>query len=165
MITVYGFSRERLVMRKTCMFEIVLSEVDGVVNIQYDADALAGDFCLHRDQIPTTPLQSEPRISIMKRDDMFFKNLESLESTLTVATFGEDGILGDWLVTRDDLYSSSANFRDFFMLSSDRIVEKTNATVIFRVKNYDMVGPADFHEHISLKDKQKEGYGKPWFEI
>ena len=53
----------------------------------------------------------------MKRDDLFFKNLEALESTLTIASFGEDGVLGDWVVTRDDLYSSQAQFRDFFMLS------------------------------------------------
>jgi len=51
------------------------------------------------------------------------------------------------------------------MLSNDNQVQKTNATVVFKIKDYDMVGPDDFHQDRSL-DKLRTGtYDKPWLEI
>lgn len=63
------------------------------------------------------------------------------------------------------MYSSNAQFKDYFQLHHDKIVEKINATIQFAIKDYDMVGPADFHQDRSL-DKLRSGeYDKPWLEI
>ena len=58
-----------------------------------------GTWCLHRDVLKDVPLEEELDPKIKVRDDLFFKNLEALEHTLTVATFDEDGVKGDWMVT------------------------------------------------------------------
>jgi len=150
MMTVYGFSKERLVTRQTCMVEVLLAQKEGQVVINLSARALNGDHCLHRDTLANVVLEEEKDPRILKRDDLFFKNLDALEYTLTVATFDEHGVEGDWLVTQDDLYSSNAPFRDFFMLENESVVEKTNATVFYRIKYYDMVGPSDFHKDRTL---------------
>ncbi len=99
MMTVYGFSEERMVVRKTCQFNIVISERDGEVFFSLKANPLQGDLCLHRDEFPATQLEEETDELIMKRDDLFFKNLDAVEHTLTVATFEPSGVQGDWLVT------------------------------------------------------------------
>ena len=70
------------------------------------ASPLAGEQCLHRDNLEVTSLQEEIDLDIMQRDNLFFKNLEALESTLTVATFDEQGVAGTWKVSQDDLYES-----------------------------------------------------------
>ena len=57
-ITVYGFRAERMFKRRTCMIDIVLSEIDGLVNISLKAEALANNRCLHRDNIPTIALET-----------------------------------------------------------------------------------------------------------
>ena len=74
MITVYGFSEERLSMRKTCMFEILLTEKNNIVNIELKADTLSGngEKCLHRDMIPKTPLEEEKSMTTIVRDDLWF---------------------------------------------------------------------------------------------
>ena len=86
LITVYGFSEDKMTQRKTCMFIVQLTEEDGKVFIELKADPLAGSQCLHRDYLEVT-MEEETNMDTMIRDDRFFKNLESLESTLTVATF------------------------------------------------------------------------------
>ena len=106
MVTVYGFSQDRLTMRKTCLIDIELQEVDGQVNIAMMADPLAGGSCLHRDSLESATLEAETDTAIMERDDLFFTNLEALESMLTVATFKDTGVEGTWFVTQDDFYSS-----------------------------------------------------------
>jgi len=40
MMTVYGFSEERMVVRKTCQFNIVISERDGEVFFSLKANPL-----------------------------------------------------------------------------------------------------------------------------
>ena len=101
---------------------------------------------------------------IVKRDDLFLKNLEALEHTLTMATFDEAGVPGDWIVTQDDFYSSNSLYRDFFthQLEQGGLYD-TNATVIYKVKDYDLVGPADFHADRPM-DKFRDGKydNKPW---
>ena len=118
MVTVYGFSQDRLTMRKTCLLDIELQEVDGEVNIAMMADPLAGGACLHRDSLESATLEAETDIEIMKRDDLFFTNLEAMESMLTVATFKETGVGGTWFVSQDDFYSSQAEFKNYFALKS-----------------------------------------------
>ena len=164
MVTVYGFSQDRLTMRKTCLIDVELQEVDGQVNIAMMADALAGGSCLHRDSLESATLEAETDIAIMERDDLFFSNLEAMESMLTVATFKDTGVEGTWFVTQDDFYSSQAEFKNYFALTSYDKPEKPYSSVIFKVKDYDMVGPAEFHEDRD-KDTNRDAYGKPWFEI
>ena len=69
-----------------------------MVHIEMKADSLSSGYCLHRDHVPAIGLEEEENEATMKRDDLFLKNMEAIESTLTVATFGENGIKGDWLV-------------------------------------------------------------------
>jgi len=85
-------------MRRTCMIDIVLSEIDGEVNIELKAEAMAADECLHRDYIPMVALEAETSHNIMARDDLLFKNLDAIENTLTVASFNNGGVNGDWFV-------------------------------------------------------------------
>ena len=63
------------------------------------ADPLAGGSCLHRDSLTSTTLEAETDLAIMERDDLYFINLEALESMLTVATFKDTGVEGTWFVT------------------------------------------------------------------
>jgi len=95
---------------------------------------------------------------------MFFKNMEALESTLTVATFDEEGVKGTWKVTQDDLYNSDSKYKDFFMLVNEDVSEKTQSTVVYKIKDYDMVGPEEFHEDRPY-DKNRDKYGRPWLSI
>ena len=99
MMTVYGFAKDKLSTRHTCMFEIELYEEQGKVKINMKASPLSGTFCLHRDTLPAVVLEEEADPKIIERDDMFFKNLEALEYTLTVASFEQSGVRGDWFVT------------------------------------------------------------------
>jgi len=154
--TVYGFTQESLVLRKTCNFDVFVSERDGDLHLEMKAKPLEGTECLHRDTFPATIMEEETDELIMKRDDLFFKNLDAIEHTFTVAAFDKKGVRGDWLVNQDDMYSSNARFKNYFQLHHDKIVEKTNATIQFAIKDYDMVGPADFHQDRSL-DKLRSG--------
>ena len=99
LITLYGYNKDKMNTRKTCLFNIQLTEKDEQVHIELIADPLAGSQCLHRDKLEVTPLEEEKDMATMIRDDRFFKNLESLESTLTVATFDYQGVQGTWKVT------------------------------------------------------------------
>ena len=51
MITVYSFKEDRLVQRKTCMFQMVFSEKKGKVVFDLEATPLVGDNCIHRDEL------------------------------------------------------------------------------------------------------------------
>ena len=88
------------------MFNINLYEKQGLVYIAMTADPLTGEFCLHRDEMSDIALLEEHREDIKLRDELFFKNMEALEHTLTKATFFEEGVRGDWIVTQDDFVSS-----------------------------------------------------------
>jgi hypothetical protein len=92
MMTVYGFGEERMTVRKTCAFSITISERDGEVHFSLSTKPLNGDLCLHRDEFPALQLQEETDELIMQRDDMFFKNLDAVEHTLTAATFDPKGV-------------------------------------------------------------------------
>ena len=84
------------------------------------ADPLNNDItCLHRDVISSGKLEAEQDHDIMKRDNLFFKNLEALEFTLDVATFAEDGVKGTWIVGQDDLLMSKSKARNFFKLTEN----------------------------------------------
>ena len=109
-------------------------------------------------------MQEEIDLDVMQRDNLFFKNMEALESTLTVATFDEQGVAGTWKVTQDDLYESSSMYKDFFMLADEQVSEKTEAYVIYRLKDYDLVGPNDFHADRRF-DKLRDSYDHPWLSI
>ena len=111
MITVYGFSEQRLSSRKSCNFDILLTEKDSKVQFELKATPLNGkakdgENCLHRDMIPLTSLEEEKFASTVVRDHILFSNLQSLESTLTEPTFREKGVQGYWKVSDDDLYAS-----------------------------------------------------------
>lgn len=148
------------------MFEIMLQWKNGKLNVHLSAEPVMGSWCLHRDILKDVPLEEELDPKIKVRDDLFFKNLEALEHTLTVATFDEDGVKGDWMVTQDDYYSSNALYRDFFALDPQKGLQHNNATVIYKVKDYDLVGPVDFHSDRSI-DKFRQGIydNKPWLQI
>ena len=54
-----------------------MKEIDGVVNIQFEAlyidgKKLSNKRCLHRDLIEDIPLEEELRESIKPRDDQYF---------------------------------------------------------------------------------------------
>jgi hypothetical protein len=53
-----------------------------------------------------TPLEMEKTMSTVMRDELWFENLEGIESTLTEPIFRESGVVGSWFVTQDDLYAS-----------------------------------------------------------
>ena len=164
LITVFGYSEDKMVQRKTCQFNIQMTEKDGQVHIELLAAALADTECLHRDKLEVTPLEEEKDMATMIRDDRFFKNLESLESILTVATFDSQGVFGTWKVTQDDLYTSQAKYKEFFMLVDEEVSEKTVSSVVYKIKDYDLVGPEDFHADRAL-DKNRDEYGRPWLSI
>ena len=134
------------------------------VTIEMHASPLAGEQCLHRDNLEVTSLQEEIDLDIMQRDNLFFKNLEALESTLTVATFDEQGVAGTWKVSQDDLYESQSMYKDFFMLSDSNASEHTEAYVIYKLKDYDYVGPDDFHEDRRF-DILRDSVDSPWLSI
>lgn len=90
--------------------------------------------------------------------------MEALESVLTVATFADEGVSGTWKVTSDDLYESSARYKDFFMLTEEQVSEKTKSNVVYKVKDYDLVGPPDFHEDRRF-DKLRDSSDHPYLSI
>ena len=100
----------------------------------------------------------------MQRDNLFFKNMEALESTLTVATFDEQGVAGTWVVDQDDLYESESMYKDFFLLSDSNASEHTESYVIYKLKDYDFVGPDDFHEDRRF-DSHRDSVDSPWLSI
>ena len=106
---------------------------------------LVGDNCIHRDDVPPVILKRETDAAIMKRDDMWFTNLESVESTLSAAEFREAGVTGDWIVAQEDLYSSTAKYKEFFTYPSGN-EHLAKSEVLFKIKDYDFVGPKNFHE-------------------
>lgn len=117
---VYGFSEEKLVSRKMCEIDMLLQENGDVVSVELKSRALNGDDnCLHRDKVVLTPLEREKDQTIVESNDLWFQNLESLESILSTAIFHEDGVEGYWYVNQDDLYASKAQFKNFFMLKGD----------------------------------------------
>ena len=67
-------------------------------------------------------------------------------------------------MAQDDLYESSAMYRDFFMLVNEQVNEKSESGVIFKLKDYDLVGPDDFHEDRRF-DKRRDAYDHPWLSI
>lgn len=84
------------------------------------ADPINNDItCLHRDVISSGKLEREEDNEIIKRDNLFLKNLEALETTLDVATFAEDGVEGTWIVGQDDLLMSKSKARNFFKLTEN----------------------------------------------
>ena len=95
---------------------------------------------------------------------MYFKNLELIESTLNVASFKDGGVDGNWFVSQEDFYSSNSKFKDIFMLTPEQSDDYTISTVTYKVKDYDMLGPADFHEDRNL-DEGRDNWDRPWFSI
>mmetsp|Transcript_3438 Transcript_3438/g.4552 ORF Transcript_3438/g.4552 Transcript_3438/m.4552 type:complete len:199 (+) Transcript_3438:555-1151(+) len=124
-----------------------------------------GEWCLHRDEMSDVALAEEHDPEVKVRDDLFFQNIEALEHTLTMAHFSENGVEGDWIVTQDDLYSSSSLYRDFF-LDHNESGQEISANIVYKVKDYDLVGPNDFHADRPL-DKFRSGIynNKPWLQI
>jgi len=147
------------------MFNIHLEEKLGLLHIAMTADPLTGAFCLHRDEMKDIVLREEVNEEVKLRDELFFKNMEALEHTLTLATFYEEGVRGDWIVTQDDFISSNSPYRDFFMLDHAESGQKTNATIIYQIKDYDMVGPYEHHK--GRTDCHEDGScdTKPWLFI
>lgn len=152
-------------MKKTCMFEINLREFKGVMDIELTAAPLAGELCLHKDEITRFKLEKETNVDIMVRDNIYFKNLEAVEHVLTVASFREEGIQGTWLVGQDDLLFSKSEFRDWFALTKSDEVEKTSSKVVYTIEDYDLVGPEDFHMDRSLDKLRNNIYNKPWLNV
>lgn len=130
-----------------------------------DVAPLAGEHCLHKDEIIRTKLEKETDVNIMVRDDIYFKNLEAVEKVLTVASFREEGIRGTWLVGQDDLLFSKSTFRDWFALTKTDKVEKTSSKVVYTIEDYDLVGPDDFHMDRSLDKLRNNIYNKPWLNV
>lgn len=97
---------------------------------------------------------------MIKQHDKWFKNLESLESILSTVIFDEDGVEGHWSVNQDDLYRSNSDYRSFFTLENND--EKNFSEVLFELKEYDYVGPEDFH---SDNFDYEDGSSKPYLQI
>ena len=51
------------------------------------------------------------------------------------------------------------------MLDHENIIEKTNATVIYKLKDYDLLGPEDFHSDRSLDKWRTDNWNRPWLSI
>ena len=137
--------------------------------IEFEAEAITdkkmkGQQCLHRDSISEVILEEELREFIKPRDDKYFQNLEALETLFDENTFIDGGIQGTWLVDHDDLYTSSAKYKNFFYYEDANDLERTISNVVFKIKDYDMVGPADFHADNEL-DKLRDNWGMPWLSV
>ena len=50
------------------------------------------------------------------------------------------------------------------MLANDGDEDMTTSEVLFKLKDYDLVGPMDFHDD-RLFDKGRDGWGRPWLSI
>lgn len=159
----YGFRSDRMVDRLACIGWMSLKEENERIIFEMEATAVAGGSCLHRDSVANVVLQEETDADIKIRDDLFFKNLAALESTLTLGVFNKKGIEGHWQVRNEDLYASKSRFRSFFM-SQDKN-EEPAASVVFKIRDYDMVGPAEFHEDRSLDKLRNDKYDHPFFEL
>ena len=121
MLTVFGFKDEKLFERKTCKFDVVIAQVsqtNTTVNLEMFVDPVADTPCLHRDRF-SVALWEETEKSLIRRDNLFMSNLEALESTLTEATFRDQGVDGTWYVSDEDLYMSSSLYKKFFKVSND----------------------------------------------
>ena len=99
----------------------------------------------------------------MKTNDIWFQNLQSLESTLSTAIFHEDGVEGYWYVEQEDLYSSNSYYKDFFVMAEAAEKGDMSSEVVFEVKDYDLVGPPDFHK--GFEQYSRPSSGKPWFQM
>ena len=73
-------------------------------------------------------------------------------------------------MTHDDLYVSESKFKDFFVdpapKSSSNFyeTEMPMSNVVFKIKDYDMVGPEEFHAD-NVNDKLRDKFGKPYLSI
>ena len=90
--------------------------------------------------------------------------MEELETLFTEKIFHPDGIDGTWLVDHDDLYVSESKYKNFFYYEDYNDLEKTSSKVVFKIMNYDMVGPDDFHEDNAL-ETLRDNYGLPWLSV
>lgn len=75
-----------------------------------------------------------------------------------------NGMKGNWFVDHDDLYTSQSKFKNFFYYEDANDLEKTYSSVVIRIKDYDMVGPADFHSDNDI-DPLRDNWGMPWLSI
>lgn len=99
----------------------------------------------------------------MKRDFVLFENIKAIESTLTKAIFIENNAEGTWTVSQDDIYASYCKNKSFFILETSKKSGKAPASqVLFKIKDYDLVGPKDFHDDRSF-DKSRDEWDRPWF--
>ena len=95
---------------------------------------------------------------------MFFMNMQAIETIFNDKVFLTDSIKGNWIVENDDLYTSQSKYRNFFYYEDASYLEHTVSSVVFKIKNYDLVGPADFHEDDKL-DPLMDNKGMPWLSV
>ena len=62
--------------------------------------------CLHRDKVPWIQLEEEKKGRIKERDDKFFMNMDAIETIFSERLFEADSVTGNWIVDRDNLYTS-----------------------------------------------------------
>lgn len=60
---------------------------------------------------------------------------------------------------------SHSEFRDNFSLTKSGELENTSSTVTYKIKDYDFVGPDDFHTDRSLDQLRNNLYNKPYLQI
>ena len=156
-MTVYGFHNDKMTLRKTChMWMQLWEDGAGRVKMELETSSLVDGDCIHRDKIESMVLEEEKDQSLIAKDNLFFKNLEAIESVLTIASFDEQGVAGTWKVTQDDWYESHSHFKDFFKLQNEEVSEHTESYVNFEIMNYDYLGPELFHEDHDF-DKLRDG--------
>ena len=90
--------------------------------------------------------------------------MDALETIFNERSFNDEGFEGTWLVDHDDLYVSESKYKDFFYYEDEADLVKTNSRVVFKIKDYDMVGPDDFHVDNKL-DKLRDNWGLPWLSV
>lgn len=147
------------------MLEAQIFEEKGRVIFDMRTSPLAGDMCLHNDKISKTWLDREEDKSVIGHDFYIMNNLAALESTLTVSTFNPQGIEGVWSISNDDLYISEAYYKDFFRIESMLDTKKVSTKVVYKIMNYDYLGPADFHEDRALDPTFNTNVDGPYLQL
>lgn len=73
-------------------------------------------------------------------------------------------MLGSWTIDADDWATSDAKYKDFFTMSKESVHMSARSQVIYRIKDYDLLGPPDFHKD-RLYDLLRDEIDQPWLSI
>lgn len=73
-----------------------------------------------------------------------------------MATFNPNGLEGLWSVADYDIETSDAIFTDFFRVKGLAGAKQASTKVTYKIMNYDILGPEDFHKDRSMDKSYNE---------